>query len=320
MTAIGGFLELETPRGSQAPWHTGALALTSGRSCLRAILEATRPRHAFVPFYICDSALEPFRRLEIPFEFYGLTRTLDADRSEWPSDGAVLVVNYFDLKRRQVDSASRTLGARAIIDDTQAFFRRGREGSFSFNSARKFFGVPDGAFAYGPGLDGVRVRGRNDSVPADHLTTRRAGDLELAYRQYQRAESQVSCELLSPSVGAQEVLVGVAYDEAFHVRRRNFMQLHDCLGELNALSIDFSLDADAAPLCYPFLPSRSLHEALWHREIFAPRLWPDIAARTDAGFAWERDLAVRLLPLPIDHRYDSDDMQRVADVVREVSR
>lgn len=98
------------------------------------------------------------------------------------------------------------------------------------------------------------------------------------------------------------------------------MQLHDCLGELNALSIDFSLHADAAPLCYPFLPSRSLHEALWQREIFAPRLWTDIAARTEAGFAWERDLAVRLLPLPIDHRYDSDDMQRVADAVREVSR
>jgi hypothetical protein len=164
------------------------------------------------------------------------------------------------------------------------------------------------------------VRGRNDSVLAEHLTTRCGGDLELAYRQYQRAESQVSCEILSPSVGAQEVLTGVAYGEAFHARRRNFMQLHDRLGELNGLPIDFSLHADAAPLCYPFLPSRSLHEALWQREIFAPRLWPDIAARTETGFAWERDLAVRLLPLPIDHRYNSEDMQRVADAVREVSR
>ena len=321
MSAIGGFLELETRRDSHGPWHATALALTSGRSCLRAILEVNRPRSAFVPFYICDSALEPFRWLDIPIEFYGLTRSLEADRSDWPPDGVVVVVNYFDLKNRHVDVVSRTLGARAIVDDTQAFFRRGRQGSFSFNSARKFFGVPDGAFAYGPGLDGVRARGRNDAVPADHLTTRRTGDLELAYRQYQRAESQVSCDLLSPSACTQELLAGVAYDEAFQARRRNFMQLHDCLGELNTLPVDFSLHADAAPSCYPFLPSRaSLHEALWQREIFAPRLWPDIAARTDAGFGWERELAVRLLPLPIDHRYNSGDMGRVADAVREVSR
>jgi hypothetical protein len=321
MSAIGGFLELETRRDSHETWHAAALALTSGRSCLRAILELNRPRHAFVPFYICDSALEPFRRLDIPTEFYGLTRSLEADRSDWPSEAVVVVVNYFDLTNQHVDVVSRTLGTRAIVDDTQAFFRRGRPGSFSFNSARKFFGVPDGAFAYGPGLDVVRPRDRNDVVPADHLTTRRSGDLELAYRQYQRAESQVSCEILSPSVRAQEVLAGVAYDEAFQARRRNFMQLHDCLGELNTLPVDFSLHPDAAPSCYPFLPSRtSLHEALWQREIFAPRLWPDIGARTHAGFEWERELAVRLLPLPIDHRYDSGDMRRVADTVCEVSR
>jgi len=321
MTAIGGFLELEAQRGSEGAWHAQAPALTSGRACLRAILEMTRPARVLVPLYICDAALEPMRRLNIPVEFYGVTQSLEPDRSDWPPDAAVLLVNYFDLKHRQASSTAALLGERAVVDDTQAFFRRGRDGSFSFNSARKFFGVPDGAYAYGPGIDRIRTSGRNDAVPGEHLSTRRAGDVDRAYRQFQMAEAQVSCELLSPSSCSQDVLAGVAYDDARAARRRNFIQLHDALGALNTLPIDFSLDPDAAPLCYPFLPNRpSMHRALWQREIFVPRFWPEVTDRVDTGFAWERDLATRLLPLPIDHRYGCDDMQRVGDAVREVCR
>ena len=84
--------------------------------------------------------------------------------------------------------------------------------------------------------------------------------------------------------------------------------------------MDFTLDADAVPFCYPFLPARpSLHRALWQREIFVPRLWPEIAARPAEGFEWERDLAARLLPLPIDHRYGPGDMARVTGAVMDVA-
>jgi len=58
---------------------------------------------------------------------------------------------------------------------------------------------------------------------------------------------------------------------------------------------------------------------LWKRGIFAPRLWPDVTGRARAGeFARESMLADRLLPLPIDHRYDAGDMDRLTAVVTEV--
>jgi len=321
VSAIGGFLELETRRGAAGAWHCDALPLTSGRACFRAILEVSRPSKVFVPFYICECVLEPIRRLQIPFEFYGLTPSLEADRLDWPAGAAVLTVNYFDLKNRHVDRLALALGRRAIVDDTQAFFRRRRHDSFSFNSARKFFGVPDGAYAYGHGLRTLQPADRNDAAACDHLATRLGGDMALAYRQYQAAESEVTCEILAPSRRAEDLLASVAYDEARVSRRRNFEQLHESLGALNALALDCELDDDAAPSCYPFLPSRpSLHEALWQREIFVPRLWPEVATRPAPGFMSERDLATRLLPLPVDHRYGAEDMQRVCDVVREVVR
>ena len=80
MKPVGGFFELEVgPPHASFP-HRGATALTSGRACLRVALERLRPRRAFVPFYICDAALEPFSALGIDVEFYELTAALDPSR------------------------------------------------------------------------------------------------------------------------------------------------------------------------------------------------------------------------------------------------
>lgn len=319
MKAIGGFFELEKP-GGNAAWHRAGAALTSGRACLRAILELTRPSRVFVPFYICDAALVPLQLLGIPLEFYGLTESLDPTPASWPDDAAVLYVNYFDMKGRGADDISAALGPRAIIDDTQAFFRRSHGRAWSFNSARKFFGVPDGAYAYGPRAAEIRPAGVNGTAPSEHLMSRAAGDQARAYQQYVAAEQRVSVELLAPSPMSGQLLEGIDYDGARSARRRNFALLHERLAPENALPIDFALDAGAAPFCYPFLPSRPLrHQQLWQREIFVPRLWPEVGGRPASGFDWERGLAERLLPLPVDQRYDADDMAHVTAAVLEAA-
>ncbi len=319
MTAIGGFFEREQQCGSGS-WHPGALALTSGRACFRKILEVARPARMLVPFFICDAALEPLRLLGVPYDFYGLTPSLDPDAGAWPSDASVLYVNYFDLKNIGAAAQVAALAGRVVVDNTQAFFRRGHDGGWSFNSARKFFGVPDGAYAYGPGLADVRVAGAREHVKALHLTTRITGPQEIAYQQYLEAEADVAVDVVAPSTMSSEVLSGIAYDDARQARRRNFSAVHARLSKMNTLAVDLALDADAAPFCYPLLPSRpSLHQELWRRQVFVPRLWPEVVTRPVPGFAWERDLASRLLPLPIDHRYDERDMDRLCDDVLEVA-
>ena len=318
MTAIGGFFGMEPGREDHGPWHTNASALTSGRACFRAVLEMTRPARVLVPFYICDAALVPLKRLGIPFEFYGVTRSLDPLPAEWPSDASVLYANYFDLKACGADTIAGALAGRAIVDDTQAFFRRGHGSAWSFNSARKFFGVPDGAYLYGPRAADVHPARANEGAPAEHLRTTAAGGRQLAYRQYVEAESRVSDEVLAPSSLTRRTLNAVAYEEAKTARRRNFGALHARLGAVNTLQLPMTLDAGAVPFCYPFLPARGdLHERLWRQEIFVPRLWPEVIARESPGFEWERELAKRLLPLPVDHRYTPDAMTRVGDAVIE---
>jgi hypothetical protein len=315
---LGGFFELELPAGGTA-YHRGAPALCSGRACLRAVLEIMAPRRAWVPFFICDSALAPFDLLGVPYEFYSLTPDLEPLLTESPGpDECLLYVNYFGLKTA---SAARLPGdhrAHVVIDDTQAFFERGYARAVSFNSARKFFGVPDGGFTYGcPSLE-TRMFPPLDDVRYDHLISRLAGRQELAYRQYLEHEQHISIEMRGPSTLTAQLLDRIDYDRVRAVRRQNFDVVHARLGTLNQLQMPLDRAADAVPFCYPFLPEPPLpHEALWQRQIFAPKLWPDVVRRGRTGFSLERTLAERLVPLPIDQRYGARDMQRMCDDVIE---
>jgi hypothetical protein len=318
MTAVGGFFELETC-GCGRLYHADAVSLCSGRAALRLILEAAAPRRVLVPFYICDSLLVPFDALDVPYAFYQLSPSLEpllpAPLS--PDEGLVYV-NYFGLKTEYARRLQATTRAGVIIDDTQAFFQRGYERTWSFNSARKFFGVPDGAYAYGTGLAARAPAARLEEIEYDHLVNRLLGRQALAYQQYVEHEQHVPAEVLGASRLAERLLAGIDYDRARQIRVRNFAVVHERLGRFNRLALDLESRGEAVPFCYPLLPETTIRrELLWQAEIFVPQLWPEVERRTGEAFAWERDLAGRLLPLPIDHRYDDADMNRMCDVVVE---
>src|SRR5665213_2501147 len=153
MTALGGFFELERGRNG-TPYHTHALALASGRACLRRILEHVRPRKVWAPFYVCDSVFQTMQKAGVAVELYAIDASLDPVLpSGAPATGELLLyVNYFGIKGSTAAAIASQWRERAVVDDTHGFFQQGYDGAWSFNSARKFFGVPDGAFAYGPRL------------------------------------------------------------------------------------------------------------------------------------------------------------------------
>jgi hypothetical protein len=317
---IGGFFELEIAAGS-GPFHGDSMALWSGRACLRQILQTRRPSRAWAPFYICDAALEPFASIQIPVERYSLDEALEPKLPAGAMGGGecLLYVNYFGLKTSTAASLVAAHPHGVIVDDTQAFFSKGYPGGWSFNSARKFFGVPDGGYAYGPGLRSME-RPRVPEVRYDHLVNRLLGRQELAYEQYVRSEACVTSELWRMSVLSERLLASIDYPAVRDWRRRNFAALHLALGGRNRLKLSLEPSADEVPFCYPLLSSEPVPwESLWDRGVFAPKLWPELAERLPAqGAEWESMLAERLVPLPIDHRYGLKDVDRLVEVVAEV--
>jgi hypothetical protein len=305
---IGGFFELELPRAAPLP---GA-AFTSGRACLTALLRAARPRRVLVPFYTCDALLEPLRREQVPFAFYalgeGLTPPPDLDPGE---DGLAIVIDYLGCQGELLRQLESRLGPRLVIDATQAFFRRPPGEARLFNSARKFFGVPDGGYLHGPGVAPLPP---SPEPPYAHLVERLLGHQAAAYGLFQQAEHGVSAEPRAMSELSARLLGLVDLPAVAAQRRRNFAVYQAALGD-RALLVPGEGDV---PFFFPLLwPDEAPPRAeLARQQIFTPRFWADLDERPEAGFAYERAISRRLVPLPVDHRYDEADCARVVAAVQ----
>ncbi len=322
MTGIGGFLPLEAGAGPRAGVpHDGAAALTTGRACWHVILRTAKPRRVLLPFYICDAMLAPLAATGTPFEFYAIDDALRAAKTlRAGPDDLLVVVNYFGVMLAAVEArAAAADGARVLIDDTQAFFRRGRPDTWSFNSARKFFGVPDGAFLYGP-AQGVEHLPPSDMDDCEHLVARLEND-DRGWELFKAREARIGIEPRAMSPVAARLLASTDMDCVRRRRELNFTALHHRLGDRNALELPLADAAQDGPMCYPFLAERDVDRAeLSRRGVFVPTLWPEAIARDGEGFESERSFARRLLPLPIDQRYGADDMTTIARTVLQVLR
>jgi len=318
MTAIGGFLPLEIAAAGQ-PFHSGAVALASGRACWHVILRTVRPSRVLLPFYVCDAVLQPLFSTATPFEFYAITEAFLPAREAEPAAGELmLVVNYFGALTPWVDARVAADSGRVVVDDTQAFFRRGRPDAWSFNSVRKFFGVPDGGFLYGPAA-GVDALPPSDVADCEHLLARLSGDDQGAWDRFRQHEARIGIEPRAMSVVSARLLGAADLDRARRRRRANFETLHRLLGPLNAIKLSLGGVAEDGPMCYPFLPAADVDRtALGRLGVFAPTLWPEVPDRSAHGFEWERGVARRLLPLPIDHRYGPCDMEQVCQALLQV--
>ena len=306
MKYIGGFLELELPGGSGS-WHPNAIALSTGRACLAAILRHVKPRTVRMPFYLCDALLSPVLEAGIRLDFYHLDKQLRPVRLRAPGPGELLVaINYFGLQTAMIRTFVKRFGDRLVADYTQAFFEKPAAGQWAFYSARKFFGVPDGAYLYS--AEAVDLHPPpNPASDIRHLVNRLVGRQQTGYRQVRRFEQKMDGSIRRMSVLSERLLSAIDYPEARRRRRENYLLLHRKLAKHNLFHA--ALPADATPFCYPLLLDRPIDRWLLARHrLYVPTLWEDVWRRRAPGFDVERKFARHLLPLPIDQRYGPENM------------
>lgn len=317
MKRIGGFFELESIRKREKPFlHTNAIALSSGRASLNLILKFLRPSRVYVPFYTCNALLEPIRRNKIPYVFYSTKEQFEPTNCiELKEDEYFIYINYFGLKSDVVWKLISKLGKKLILDNSQAFFEPEYKGVFSFNSARKFFGVPDGSFLYSP-LSIEQDFVENADYSTNHLINRALGNFEIAYQEFLAYEESIACDVRKISTLSNKILKTIDYFKCAALRRKNYLYLQDQLGSFNGLKLE--LTTKMVPLCYPFLPEKVMErKKFYERGFFIPSFWQDVLLRENNNFSIEKKISVGLLPLPIDHRYEEKDLFSVSQYVKK---
>jgi hypothetical protein len=313
---IGGFFELEIPKSNKHSFHPEAHALTSGRSCFNLILTTIRPVSIYIPYYICDAALTPLTNTEINIKYYELDESLlPRDLPALQDHEYFLYVNYFGIMNNVIDKLYYIYGKHLIIDNTQAFFERKYKDCWSFNSARKFFGVPDGAYLYGDESVNVDLT-INDNPQYNHLIERLIGS-QTSYHSYLESEKKVTHEIQAMSPLTDKLLSTINYNDVIDRRVANYKYYANELRNLNTLTIEKK--GNSVPFCYPLLIKQSLpREDLAKRGIYLPTYWKEVANKNLNPDAVEIKMSQALLPLPIDHRYTDQDCQRVIDNIHQL--
>lgn len=230
--------------------------------------------------------------------------------NEW-----ILVVNYYgQIDNKKLDELLARHG-RMIVDNTQAYFQPPLDGVDTLYSCRKFFGVPDGGFLYTDALIGEELPQDESFERMRFLLGRFERGAQEFYAEYAANNAAFACEPVKRmSALTQNLLRGIDHDRVRRVRTRNFEYLHAALREINELR----LSVPEGPFMYPLLikDGRRICKELIARRIYIPTLWPDvfdICGKDTLEYRYAADI----LPLPVDQRYDEEDMQYVVERLKE---
>lgn len=310
MQAIGGYFGLEpTLNEKTTPFHSEGYPINFGRGGLLAILKARDYRRVWLPEYNCPSVTEYLTKHHIVWETYPVDEQLNPILPNLSSGDVLCYINYFGIKSETCRHLEAQ-GLPLILDLTQAFFYKPLPQTDAFSSARKFVGVPDGGYLFGPLVEECDlVQQEMTPVECQSLFLRQQGDVAGGYVAFQKQdESLINWIPARASQMTLDMFDSINWDAIIRQRKANFKQYADAFGAINAIPLH--AEDDALALCYPLQAewiSKETKQALIAKKVFVPTYWPGTI---------ENKWTQNTLFLPCDQRYTSAEIDFVINAVK----
>lgn len=319
MRPIGGYFEWEFPPAKKQQLHENAVYLNSGRHALEYILKGLgNIRRLWVPYFTCDAVMVPIQRLGVSWKFYHIDEKFEiADNLELAENEFVLYTNYYGIKDEYCKQLTKQYGEKLILDNAQALYCKSVSGSHQFYSPRKFMGMPDG------GLAVTTIPDTASELPIDksfdrckHLLKRIEFSPSEGYNDFKAVSKTIAeAPLCQMSNLSKSIFASVDLDDIKCKRRENFKCIHNALNATNRLRIP-SMDSFECPLVYPYWVDNgdTLKKKLIEGNIFVATYWPNVfewCNQTDLEYV----LAKHVVCIPVDQRYDQDEMNLIVQEV-----
>jgi hypothetical protein len=309
--AIGGYFELELRQGEH--YHKNAIMLNTARNCLEYILKAKEYAKIYIPYYTCEVVLEPIKKHNIEFEFYSINENLEPVRIYLLKvNEAFLYTNYFGLKQNTVKKLAETYGNQLIVDNSQAFFAERLNEIDTFYSARKFFGVADGAYLYTDSILNEDFQQDFSCQRMSHLFKRIDLGADDGYDDFRQNDRVLSEQpIMRMSNLTEGILKSIDYEFVKQKRQANYKILDEKLS--NNRQINFKLD-DNIPMVYPLLceNGKTVKGDLIKNRVYVPTYWVNVKEWTSN--IWENNLVDNLVCLPIDQRYGEKEIKEIISI------
>lgn len=311
MKEIGGYLELDDFVSRE--YYPELLHLNTARNALVYLCRARNIRKLWLPYFLCDSVADACSREKIAVAFYNIDSAFAPILPEtWTAGDWLYLVNYYgQLTDDQIHSCKAKY-KNIILDNVQAFFAKPLPGVDTLYSCRKFFGVPDGAYLATEAAD-IPLQRDVSKDRMKHILGRFEGTSASDYYAdfKENDHSFRDLPLMAMSRLTQNLLGALDYEKIRTRRNANWERLHGALNRHNRLQ----LISPDGPYMYPFYCENGMQikKKLAAEKIFIPTLWPNVL--TLDGCGQEKDYAQNILPLPVDQRYDEQDMDRIASAI-----
>ena len=318
---IGSFLELAFPTGRE--WHRGedVARLNSGRAAIWHAARCLGCRRVWLPYYQCDTVRSFLLAHNVEVLNYEIDRAFTPLLDQNTEDTAIVLVNYYGVMGHKRMSALAAKYRNVIIDNSQGFFAKPIIGCMNVYSARKFVGVPDGAYVVGEGATRFLTEYAQDfsSDTADFLLKRIEYGCEGAtYAARMQNEARIDgADCLQMSKLTRTILDGADYPLIQAKRRENFAIAHQLLGDLNLLSPMQYYEENTVPMVYPFLAEQdSLLPTLLANKHFQGHWWSYLLDEVEANSneAW---LSRYMIPITVDQRYGEAELLHISRIVKE---
>lgn len=316
MKEYGGYIEIENNYGHML--HEDAVALNCGRNALEYLCEAKRIKKLYLPYFLCSSVPNLCKKIGVEFECYPINedfkpifqQKLDGD--EW-----LYVVNFYGQLENDYLHSLKQAYDRIIVDNAQSYFQPPVNGVDTLYTCRKYFGVADGAFLYtNTRLD--REIPRDESFERMHfLLGRYERSANEFYGEYVANNKLFATEPVEKmSRLTENLLRGINYKKVAQQRQENFDYLDVALKNINELKLKSVYGAFMYPLLIK--DGVAIRKTLQKEKIYIPTLWPNVIEECEPN-SLEYRYAADILPIPIDQRYDKEDMKYLVEVIKHVS-
>lgn len=304
---IGGYFSLELPMGKE--YWENAIRLNTARNALRYIIRAYHIDILYVPEYTCPVVWDSVSKENCEMMFYSVDDNF-FPTTDFEPESYILYTNYFGICSNNVEILSKKY-PNLIVDNSQSFFSP-KQGLASFNSARKFFGVPDGSYLFIDKEIPDVLEQDMSWQRCSHLLIRLDSNAENGYSIFKNNDDSLDNEPIKiMSKLTQNILKSIDYQEVYKKRRANFLFLQRELSNVNKFK--YFLDENSVPMIYPFvLKNNDLRTHLIKNKIYIPCYWE---GQKDLLFG--KKMEENLIALPIDQRYSESEMVKIVEYLKK---
>ena len=311
MREIGGYIEFD--KYNLPMLHDKAIALNSGRNCLAYLIKTKNIKTIYLPYFLCDSIVGVCKKFNLKICLYHINSNASPMSYSVEDSAFMYIVNYYGQLSNNEIIQLKNIYKNLIIDNAQAYFQLPIDNVDTIYTCRKFFGVPDGAFLYNNKKINREIEQDISYDRMSFLFGRFEKNASEFYQKFLDNEAILNNQSLKQmSKLTNNLLHGIDYESIKSKRTQNYNYLFDKLEKINKFNLKRIKGAFAYPLYIE--NGKEVRKKLIEQKIYIPILWPNIITDKLKG-TLEYDMALNILPLPCDQRYDENDMEYIINLI-----